>query len=157
MEGKRFEEDFKRSVPDYAFILRLNDSAGWRRGGNTRFTPSNLCDFILFANGFLYLVELKSYTGKSVPAQRLTNAEKLSKIQKNRVIPCYVINFRDHEETYAISAGYVCYILEEKRSVSIEDCKALGRMIGQEKKVTRWRYSIDDIFSIKTQDKLLKM
>lgn len=40
-EGKKFENDFKSSVPDTCWIYRLRDNASSFAGGNnTRFTSS---------------------------------------------------------------------------------------------------------------------
>ena len=81
--GKQFEKDFKASVLDDQFYLRLNDAGGWSKSSDLRFTPSQLCDCLLFTRGTLYLLELKSHTGKSIPAYCLGQAEKLSrKIRK---------------------------------------------------------------------------
>ena len=48
-EGKKFEADLKSSVPDTCWLYRLRDNASsFANGTNTRFTSSNICDFILF-------------------------------------------------------------------------------------------------------------
>ena len=69
--GKQFEKDFKASVLDDQFYLRLNDAGGWSKSVDLRFTPSQLCDCLLFTRGTLYLLELKSHTGKSIPCKLL--------------------------------------------------------------------------------------
>jgi len=38
--GKQFEKDFKASVLDDQFFLRLNDAGGWSKSADLRFTPS---------------------------------------------------------------------------------------------------------------------
>ena len=61
-EGKRFEQDFIGSVPAEWFKYRLNDSsASWSNNENSRFTPSNICDFIVY-NGFYQSLSL-AFTG----------------------------------------------------------------------------------------------
>ncbi len=42
--GKQFEKDFKASVLDDQFFLRLNDAGGWSKSADLRFTTSQLCD-----------------------------------------------------------------------------------------------------------------
>ena len=59
--GKIFEKDFKDSIPDNVFFYRFRDSSGaWQQSENTRFTPSNISDTMLFYQGKLYLLELKT-------------------------------------------------------------------------------------------------
>ena len=39
--GKQFEKDFKASVLDDQFYLRLKDAGGWSKSVDLRFTPSH--------------------------------------------------------------------------------------------------------------------
>ena len=68
-EGKKFEEDFKKSMDKYnIWNYRLKDSSGsWSNSNGSRFTPKNICDYIAYNNGGLYLLELKSHKGSSLP------------------------------------------------------------------------------------------
>ena len=45
-EGKKFEEDFKKSMDKYnIWNYRLRDSSGsWSNNKGSRFTPKNICD-----------------------------------------------------------------------------------------------------------------
>jgi len=76
--GKQFEKDFKASVLDDQFYLRLKDAGGWSKSADLRFTPSQLCDCLLFTRGTLYLLELKSHTGRSIPASCLKQTDALA-------------------------------------------------------------------------------
>lgn len=42
-----------------------------------RYTSSNLCDFICFNKDTLFLIELKSHKGASLPFENITQYEKL--------------------------------------------------------------------------------
>ena len=42
-----------------------------------RYTSSNICDFICFNNKILFLIELKSHKGASLPFENITQYEKL--------------------------------------------------------------------------------
>ena len=45
--GKKFEEDFKNSIPVDMYYWRIADSAmSWGEGENIRFTPKNPFDSI---------------------------------------------------------------------------------------------------------------
>ena len=143
--GKQFEKDFKASVLESQFFLRLPDGGGWSDGTNTRFTPSNLCDCILYTSGRLYLLELKSHAGKSIPAYCLSQAEKLSSIDKTGVFPSFVVNFRDLTETYVISAEIVMVELSSRKSLGIETCRRFGKKIPQALKRVHWSYDLSSL------------
>ena len=143
--GKRFEEDIKLSITDQ-FYLRLADSGGWSDAKNTRFTPSNICDCVIFARDWLYLVELKSHKGKSIPVSCLKQLPDLLKISKSGVVPCFLLNFRDMEETYLLYASQVEEALIGRKSVSIGFCREHGIVVVQHKKRVRFRYELSKIF-----------
>lgn len=150
--GKRFEEDFKKSVPGDYFIYRLRDSAGaWQGGEQTRFTPSNLCDFILYKNT-LYLLELKSIQGASIPLDNL-NKGHLKKMEKEAekigVKSGVVINFRDKEETYYLSAKKTRDFIRsaDRKSIPIEYARVNGTLIAQTLKRTRYSYDVKGVFN----------
>ena len=84
--GKKFEEDIKKSIDDTAFLYRLKDSGGsWQGGNKGRFTPSNICDFILFKGSKLYLLELKSHKGKSIPYTAIKQLDKLLEVANRKL------------------------------------------------------------------------
>ena len=71
--GKVFENNFKKSMPDYALLYRLPDAAqSFGKSSNLRFSNKNPFDFILFDSKWkiLYALELKSVKGKSISFER---------------------------------------------------------------------------------------
>jgi len=140
--GKQFEKDFKASILDDQFFLRLHDAGGWSKSTDLRFTPSQLCDCLLFTHGILYLLELKSHTGKSIPASCLKQTDNLAKIDTVGTLPAFVCNFRDYSETYLIGAYYVQQELTVRKSLSLETCRELGILIPQRKLRVHWRYDL---------------
>lgn len=74
--GKQFETKFKqdwmRCFPD-SFLLRLNDQVS-----GYKFTSSNICDFIGYNKGKLYLLECKSHSGASLPFSVVSQYDKLT-------------------------------------------------------------------------------
>jgi len=143
--GKQFENDFKASVPDDQFFLRLNDAGGWSKASDLRFTPSSLCDCILFSKGDLYLLELKSHKGYSIPQSKIKQLGKLAEIDKPFVYPCLVLNYRDHDVTYLLSAKDAVKCLTGRKSIPMSFCKEHGRIIGQVRKRTRYRYLLETL------------
>lgn len=104
--GKRFEKCFKDSLKDI-FCLRLKDgTASWGQQNNTRFQASNPCDMIVHHQGFLFLLELKSHKGKSIPFNciRENQLNELVKYGANYpdVMGMIAFNFRDIAETYLV-------------------------------------------------------
>lgn len=151
-EGKKFEQDFKESIPEWCWVYRLRDSAGtWQGGDNTRFTPSNICDFIVLARDRLFLLELKSHKGASIPISciRENQLKELSNIVYPNIRPRFIFNFRDKERTYIVSAREVKKFIEEtsRKSIPIGWCKEHGEEIESIKKRTRFRYNLEKIFS----------
>lgn len=158
--GKKFEEDFKKSISDKYFVYRLRDSAGtWQGGNNTRFTSSNICDFIVFANGWLHLLELKSHKGASIPIAEKKNKKdivthygviKVNQLeglikehQKANVNVGFIFNLSEKEKTWFVEAIEVKKAIEEKvKSLSLEWFELHGTLIPQHKKITRYNYDL---------------
>lgn len=66
--GKRFENNFKKSIPNNVYIYRFKDgSASWGGNEKVRFQAKNICDFMLYRKPYLFLLELKSTKNKSLP------------------------------------------------------------------------------------------
>ena len=145
-EGKKFETDFIRSVPKDWFHYRLNDSSSsWSSGEKARFTPSNICDFIVY-NSTLWLLELKSHKGKSIPFSciRPKQVEGLMDAYTKKVNAGYIINFRDIEETYFVYADAIHVFMknETRKSIPLIWIKETGVLIPQTKKKVRYNYDL---------------
>ena len=63
--GKTFEQEFKECVPPDYYLYRLKDDTSGFYG------VSNPCDYILFRSPYLFLVELKTHKGKSIPIAKI--------------------------------------------------------------------------------------
>jgi recombination protein U len=121
-EGKRFERDFIESIPESWYTHRFHDSAGtWQGGTTARFTPSNVCDFMIFYNSQLWLLELKSHKGSSLPLTciRQKQLDGLLLAEHKSVKAGFVINFRDFNETYYVPAFKVQQFIEREIRKSI--------------------------------------
>lgn len=73
--GKAFESKFKNDwIVSYplSFIYRLNDQLSGYKA-----VSKNICDFICFNDGILYLIECKSHNGNTFPLANLTQFDKL--------------------------------------------------------------------------------
>lgn len=151
--GKIVEKEFQDSMPSYAWCYRLRDSAGtWQGGENTRFTPSNICDFMVFANRTLHLFELKTHKGKSIPLSciKMKNIDKMNEaVAEHRTISAHIfMNFRDCEETYCIDTSWISHYTEnnpDKKSIPLSYFKEKGRFIPQAQKKVYYRYDLSGV------------
>lgn len=154
--GKQFEQDFKNSVPDNVFYYRFRDgTAAWGDKENTRFQQSNMCDCMIF-DGALYLLELKSHKGKSIPysAIRKNQITELSKASTYKnIVAGFVANFRDVEKSFFVSAAKVEYFIahENRKSIPLAWFEENGTQILQTKLKVHYRYDIEEFLAIAIQ------
>jgi len=142
-DGKKFEDDFKKSVPDSWTCLRLKDAGGWSNAENTRFTVKNVCDFILFDTHCLFLLELKSHLGVSIPAANFRQLDGLLKYQgKQNCSQYFVLNYRKYNETYIMELQDIQDCLRGRKSVPVSLCRERGVKLPQTIKRTRYRYDL---------------
>ena len=100
-QGKLFENQFKKSVSklDGVWLYRFNDGTGsWDSGQKTRFQTSNVCDFGMFCRRTLFLLELKSHNGKSLP---------YSAIRENQIV-----GLKDSSNYEGIVAGVFVFFFD---------------------------------------------
>lgn len=151
--GKRFEENFRKSIPKGVFYYRFRDNNNtWSRGDNVRFATSNIADCLLFDGDYLYLLELKSCKGKSLPFNNVIgNKTKLKQIddlltanQHKNTICGLVIEFSDLDECYFIEISRFKAFLDKskRKSLPIDYLRRNGIKIGVEKKKTNRRFDI---------------
>lgn len=166
-EGKRFERDFKASVPADAWCYRLRDSPVSYYGGSgaegIRFAQDNLCDFVLYRAPTLYLLELKtvgtpsaalsSLFGKFDPEkscykkqrhlQEMAKAEQSAAGLRALVVLCY----RRTGHTYAVPARDVLEWVERaaaggRKSIPEEFCINHGTHVAARQLRVNWRYDV---------------
>ena len=114
--GKRFEDNWKASIPEEIFYYRPPDSAqSFGSSMNIRFSSKSPCDCFLYDGDFLYTLELKSVGTKSISFERnksdngvihihqIDNLIKFSKYKN--VIAGFILDFRLSEKTYFLSIG----------------------------------------------------
>lgn len=119
--GKEFEARFKQqflaSFPN-SFILRLPDQVS-----GYKYTSSNICDFIGYAKGKLYLIECKTHLGASFP---LSNLPQYSKLLAYAGIPGIrvgiVLWLIDKDKIFYIPINTIKQMKSEnKKSISYKD------------------------------------
>ena len=142
-EGKAFENDWKKSVPEDVFYLRLKDDTSGFAG------VGNICDCILYKHPYMYALELKSHLGKSLPFGCISETQVKGVAEAstfNGIIAGVIFNFRDCLETYFVNGKIVSeyYYLGIRKSFPIQWCRDNGVLINSHMKITRSTYFIDE-------------
>ncbi len=124
--GKRFEKEIKDSIPDNVYYYRFRDgTAAWGDKKDTRFQQSNIADCLIYANK-LYLLELKSHKGKSLPLSCIRQ-NQLKMLENARLfgIECgFLINFSDVGRTFYMDILDMIYFINTgaRKSLPIDYC-----------------------------------
>jgi len=154
--GKRFEEDFKNSVPDEVFYYRFRDgTANWggQQNENTRFQAKNICDCMLNHHVYgLHFLELKSHLGKSFPFSAF-GSEKRMKLQIKDLTAAasytrqragYIFNMRDLCETWYLSVKAVSDFIDAgtRKSIPLDYMRSHGVRVCSQLKRVRYRYDV---------------
>lgn len=139
-------------MTDTCWIYRLRDNASsFANGQNTRFTSSNICDYILFDDitKTLFLVECKSTKGTSLPLTMIRENQVigLKEASKHNLVAGILINFRNenNDTFFMLIEEYLVLVNEiHKKSFNISDLEKAGiTRIQSERKRTRYRYNIN--------------
>lgn len=155
-EGKKFEADLKSSIPDTCWLYRLRDNASsFANGTNTRFTSTNICDYILFDDitKTMFLIECKSTkrTSISLSMIRDNQIKGLKDAGNHMLVAGFLINFRnDKNDTYFISINNFSDMINDikKKSFNIKDLETFGAIkIESTKKRTRYTYNIQKMIN----------
>ena len=170
--GKVFEDNFKKSVPDYCLLQRLNDSPqSFKQSNLTRFTPDNPCDFLLFdsISHILYCLELKTTKYKSIsfedinsnePQNKMIHKHQILSLTKfsnyNHVIAGFLFNFRDEvnsvERTYFQDIASFNRMCSEINKFSFNEMDLIiynSVKIDGKKKRVNYIWDIDKLLSLK--------
>lgn len=153
--GKVFEKDFTDSIPENYFKYKLKDSPGaWgdekpkETNSKVRFTSTNICDLVVHNGQGLFLLELKSHKGASIPIAPKTNEKgkvtnygviKTNQLQgllkeydKRNVKAGFVFNLSEKFKTYYVEAINVKQAIDEgRKSLGIEWLNLNGTIIPQ--------------------------
>lgn len=161
--GKIFERQIKKSIPGYALLCRIPDSAqSFGKNSNLRFSRKNPFDYILYDSKthFLYALELKTVKGKSISFERTEN--DVGEIHYNQiqglnewnrydgVICGFLIEFREIEKTFFLKIDDFNKLLQQisKKSFNNDDLEKLGinhTILPQTKTRKYFIYGIDEM------------
>lgn len=153
--GKSLEIGFRKSVPEDVFFYRFRDgTSSWDRGNKTRFQAYNIADCELFYKGKLFILELKSTKGSSLPYKniRQKQIEELTKASEYENIICgFVIDFSELNECYFIKISQFNEFLKtaDRVSIPIKYLRENGIKIDVRVLRTNKRYDIENLLAVK--------
>ncbi len=155
--GKRFEQNFRKSIPKDTLYYRLKDNPSTWGSDKLRFTTSNICDCIVYDGNYLLLLELKSTKGASLSFGNIRNSQLKGLTEYGEypnVVAGFIINFSDKEECFFLEISKLVNFIESttRKSIPIEYVKEKGIKIGCIKKRTNYVYDVkkflDDIVKV---------
>lgn len=157
--GKSFENNFSKSIPEDIYCLRIKDSASsFSPNSKSRFTSNNPFDFLIFYNGILFPLELKSTKSKSLSIQiseddkgkeikyhQIKSLEEANKYKK--IISGFIFDFRGNKTYWMYIEDFLNFLKENnKKSININDVeKYNGIEIRKKKLRVNYRYDIKKI------------
>ena len=170
--GKNFEEQFKKSAPEYAKAYRIPDPPqSFNRTNKLRFSRKNPFDFFLWdsKHRILYALELKTVAGKSINFERTEEEKKsdgihyhqavgLSEFNKYAGMVCgFIIEFRGEEKTVFLDIEDYFELIKYvgKKSFSFRDLDGYDIpyiLIPQTKLKVNYRYDIDSFLEKKSME-----
>ena len=157
--GKRFENNFRDSLPSDYWFYRLRDSAASFYGGNDnlRFANTNIADNLVFNGKTLFINELKAHAGKSIPLNciRENQAKMMSKASVYDNIKCTLfVFFYSVGRCFALDIKDFMEFLEntDRKSIPIAYFEEKAVEISVIEKKVNFRYELYDYFSNKKEE-----
>lgn len=119
--GKKFEAQFKKDIlrlPD-VWLYRINDQMSGYFGSSR-----NICDFLVFKEPYLYLIEVKSHKGNTFPFSAFSQFIKLENEYNKKIKGIkigVVLWFIEHQEiVYIPIETFIKLKKENKKSFNIK-------------------------------------
>nr|DAN63669.1 MAG TPA: penicillin-binding protein-related factor A [Herelleviridae sp.] len=155
-KGYVLQDNIKKSCEKQDILFyRFKDSPfSFANSDKTKFTINNICDCMMFLANKLLFVELKSTKGKSFSftERSLRQLNDINKIIHNKqglkrfgVYGCFIIEFRELEETYFIQVQDILNYLNENNTKTINIQKYIknNKFVKVEQKLLRKNYTFD--------------
>lgn len=147
--GKRFEDNFRESVGGEIFFYRFRDgTSSWGGNGATRFQQTNICDCELFDGERLFLLELKSVIGKSLPFMNIKEHQLNELLEAGchkNIVAGFIIEFSSVDRCFYISAKKLDWYMKNsgRKSIPLSYLESKGLEIGVQKLRVNIRLDIE--------------
>lgn len=153
--GKKFEQNFAKSIPKEVYFMRIKDSANnFSRSESSTFATTNPFDCFVVYKGLFLPIELKSTKGKSfsIQSQNLENGKdikyhqikSLERAQSfDNIYAGFVLDFRESNTYWINISDFINFILStDKKSINEKDV-IMSNSILINKKIMRVNYKYD--------------
>lgn len=151
-EGKKFEQNFKESVPKDVYYKRLPDSSvGFDIENSTqRFALKSPYDCFLYSKGKLYCLELKSVKDGSISYEGSSPKIKEHQIKELVIANSYgctagfILNFRNTHNTYFLPIAQFEFLKQGlgKKSFNEKDIAPISVLLPYKKLKVNYRYDL---------------
>lgn len=146
--GKRFEDNWKKSIPKNVFYYRIKDNvSSWTNDERARFTPSNICDCFVFEGKYLLTLELKNTKTKSLPYNNIRKHQIDDLLWAGsfyNVISGFVINYDTLDECYFVEISDFKRFFDEndRKSLPVDYCRSNALKIENKRIKTNKVYDV---------------
>lgn len=156
-KGQKFEDNFRKSIDRDSsdlFFYRFKDgTANWNPTEKTRFQAHNIADHFVFYKNKLFICELKSHKGKSLPFSCIRDTqytEMFEASKKKNVYSLVFVFFSDIEECYVASIGSILAFKtnSDRKSIPLSFFQKHGFKIDCRKLKTNYRFDVQSFLDL---------
>ena len=156
--GKVFEDNWKKSCPNWLFVYRPPDaSQSFDMGSKLRFSNKSPCDYFIYNGERLWTIELKSVAGTSISFERekedngvihFYQVENLKNFSEYKnVISGFLVDFRGSDNTYFLNIKEWDDLINsiDKKSFNETDLLKFANpvLIDKKKLKVNYRYNVE--------------
>lgn len=157
--GKVFEQNFKKSCPDYLLVYRPPDAAqSFDMSSKLRFSQRSPCDFMIFdsVGRLFYTLELKTFQNSCsferkkgdkgiIPFHQIESLKKFATHQN--VCSGLILDFRKTDNTYFLRIEEWDGLVNSIDKKSFNECDLLKYcnpiLIDKKKLKVNWKYNVE--------------
>ena len=130
--AKTFEKICKNGIEKEAYIYRINDFGNFAG-------ISNPCDFIAYKYPYMYMLEMKTTAGSSIPIKNISEYQYQSMLNatKHKIKSFFIIWYYDKDITIALPVEVLRDIKEtNKKSIRYDyNDDRIIKIVGEKEKV----------------------
>ena len=156
--GKVFEDNWKKSCPNWLFVYRPPDaSQSFDLSSKLRFSKKSPCDYFLYNGERLWTIELKSVAGTSISFERekgdngvihFYQVENLKNFSEYKnIISGFLVDFRGSDNTYFLNIKEWDDLINsiDKKSFNETDLLKFANpvLIDKKKLKVNYRYNVE--------------
>lgn len=139
-KGKKFEENWKASIPDNIYYKRLNDNASIFTNSNAKYSVKNPYDCIIFNGKNLFCFELKSTAQNRMSFETKANSAKQAMIHYHQIE-----GLRDASMYNNVCAGFVFNFRNDEKNTEITYYQSIEDFDNMVKNINKYSFNILDL------------